>query len=89
MSSSSSLSNNIGDRSSFLGRGLCYCMKKVKTRTSWTKKNPGRRFASCPNSLNPKEDCEFFDWVDPELSPCYVSSGDVSFQLMVVLKWSM
>ena len=50
-SSYSSRSTNTGSWSSFIGQGMCCCRKKVKTHTSWTKENPGRRFNLCPDSL--------------------------------------
>ncbi|KAJ0830229.1 hypothetical protein HanPSC8_Chr15g0652821 [Helianthus annuus] len=31
---------------------LCWCGKEVALRTSWTVRNPGRRFISCPNLGN-------------------------------------
>ncbi|CAH1422106.1 unnamed protein product [Lactuca virosa] len=68
MSSSSSWSNN---RASFNLRDLCDCTKKLKTLTSWTKDNPGRRFEAFPNSMIPKLDCGYFQWVDPKLTPWY------------------
>ncbi|XP_062109439.1 uncharacterized protein LOC133820854 [Humulus lupulus] len=43
----------------------CCCQppKAMVVRTSWTTKNPGRRFASCINYKN--GGCSYFDWVDP------------------------
>ncbi|WOH00551.1 hypothetical protein DCAR_0519917 [Daucus carota subsp. sativus] len=29
------------------GSRLCYCNNVVRNRTSWTSKNPGRRFETC------------------------------------------
>ncbi|KAG8388721.1 hypothetical protein BUALT_Bualt02G0154800 [Buddleja alternifolia] len=37
----------------------CHCKKVVVIRTSWTKKNPGRRFYACEIGK-----CSFFDWED-------------------------
>nr|KAJ0207705.1 hypothetical protein LSAT_V11C500253620 [Lactuca sativa] len=32
-----------------------------------TRKNPGRHFIRCPNSLDTSKDCKFFVWVDEDL----------------------
>ncbi|KAL7603408.1 uncharacterized protein At4g04775 [Lactuca sativa] len=46
---------------------LCKCGEHPKIWTSTTKKNPGRHFIRCPNSLDSSKDCKFFVWVDEDL----------------------
>ncbi|KAK1354984.1 GRF-type domain-containing protein [Heracleum sosnowskyi] len=45
---------------------VCNCGMNARLRTSWTSKNPGKRFWSC---CKPKEvrQCNFFMWMDDEL----------------------
>ncbi|KAL0360354.1 UNVERIFIED_CONTAM: hypothetical protein Sradi_3719900 [Sesamum radiatum] len=57
--SSSSEATNNGDE-----EVLCYCGKRAKMRTSWTKDNPGRRFYNC--SIG-RGNCAFFAWEDPPI----------------------
>ncbi|KAL8230034.1 hypothetical protein R6Q57_014934 [Mikania cordata] len=45
---------------------FCGCGKEVVIRTSWTSRNPGRRFCSCPDQGS---NCSFITWVDPEMCP--------------------
>ncbi|CAH9100685.1 unnamed protein product [Cuscuta europaea] len=51
---------------------FCRCMNANGTRvkaplwTSWTDKNPGRRFHGCPNYE--KDGCGFFEWHDEPLT---------------------
>ncbi|KAB1215754.1 hypothetical protein CJ030_MR4G020416 [Morella rubra] len=62
--SSSSISSASETPVSFV---LCYCGIEAKMRTSWTEKNPGRRFFGCLRYglvMGPRC-CEFFEWVDP------------------------
>ncbi|PWA69662.1 zinc finger, GRF-type [Artemisia annua] len=41
------------------------CQAVCVIKTSWTNRNPGRRFYGCPHM-----DCNrFMDWVDPEMCP--------------------
>ncbi|GKD69503.1 gag-pol polyprotein [Tanacetum coccineum] len=40
----------------------------ARCRTSWTQRNPGRRFLGCPNYLDSLLNCNFFRWVDRPLS---------------------
>lgn len=46
-------------------RAKCDCEDVVGKWTSWSAKNPGRRFIGCPNFRNADKDCKYFDWVDP------------------------
>ncbi|KAI5661194.1 hypothetical protein M9H77_20517 [Catharanthus roseus] len=54
----------------------CYCGKVSVGRTSWTNKNPARRFASCGHSQvqffiffpHSCQRCDCFEWLEPELS---------------------
>ncbi|KAK1362262.1 GRF-type domain-containing protein [Heracleum sosnowskyi] len=43
----------------------CFCGRRARLCTSWTLKNPGRRFFSC---ATPKESngCHFFQWFEEE-----------------------
>ncbi|KAL8197747.1 hypothetical protein R6Q57_024281 [Mikania cordata] len=45
---------------------FCGCGKEAVIRTSWTSRNPGRRFYSCPDQGS---NCSFITWVDPEMCP--------------------
>ncbi|KAL4591993.1 hypothetical protein LXL04_004970 [Taraxacum kok-saghyz] len=49
---------------------LCRVPRVAVRRTSWSERNPGRRFYNCPLSLMPG-DCKFFDWCDPPLNTHY------------------
>ncbi|KAK1428087.1 hypothetical protein QVD17_16915 [Tagetes erecta] len=40
---------------------FCHCGKDATTRTSWTLKNPGRRFYACASQV---ARCGFFEWLD-------------------------
>ncbi|KMT06315.1 hypothetical protein BVRB_7g159980 [Beta vulgaris subsp. vulgaris] len=44
----------------------CHCTLPVARRTSWTEKNPGRRFMSCKFYEHETEwrGCGFFRWID-------------------------
>ncbi|KAL1805003.1 hypothetical protein ACET3Z_028071 [Daucus carota] len=46
----------------------CFCGGRVRMKTSWTEKNPGRRFISCPRRKVDGQGCKFFEWIDPELN---------------------
>ncbi|KAL8224509.1 hypothetical protein R6Q57_019984 [Mikania cordata] len=41
---------------------FCWCGKVAIVRTSWTDKNPGRRFYLCPDKGS---NCRFIRWLDP------------------------
>ncbi|PWA40627.1 hypothetical protein CTI12_AA563160 [Artemisia annua] len=40
----------------------CLCNKPCVLRCSWTPRNPGRRFLTCPRIGG--TECNFFDWFD-------------------------
>ena len=40
----------------------CPCGKSTKMVTSWTSRNPGRRYAVCADG-----GCDFWDWIDGEM----------------------
>ncbi|PWA95313.1 zinc finger, GRF-type [Artemisia annua] len=42
----------------------CWCGQTAVVRTSWTNRNPGRRFYGC---------CDFIDWYDPPMCARSVS----------------
>lgn len=44
----SSESGDSVNRASQVNVELCYCGVAAKLRTSWTDRNPGRRFVGCP-----------------------------------------
>ncbi|KAL4559784.1 hypothetical protein LXL04_031930 [Taraxacum kok-saghyz] len=70
--SSSSNGSRIGGHARARRVGLrttCYCEDPVGKWTSWSIKNPGRRFIGCPNFRDKDKDCKYFDWIDPPL-PC-------------------
>ncbi|PWA74705.1 zinc finger, GRF-type [Artemisia annua] len=39
---------------------ICDCGKQTTIKTSWTNRNPGRRFYCCPS-------CGFIGWTDPPM----------------------
>nr|XP_043613573.1 uncharacterized protein LOC122585513 isoform X1 [Erigeron canadensis] len=43
---------------------FCWCGKQAILRTSWTDRNPGRRFYACPKEGSK---CRFIGWHDPEM----------------------
>ncbi|KAI3701432.1 hypothetical protein L6452_26498 [Arctium lappa] len=43
---------------------VCHCGLFATIRTSWTTKNPGRRFYGCPRKVSR---CDFFSWYDQQL----------------------
>nr|KAJ0228174.1 hypothetical protein LSAT_V11C100031460 [Lactuca sativa] len=43
---------------------LCFCGNVVVVRTSWTSRNPGHRFYTCPKMGSR---CGFLGWVDPPM----------------------
>ncbi|KAL4565734.1 hypothetical protein LXL04_029837 [Taraxacum kok-saghyz] len=49
----------------------CYCGLSAPFSTSWSDKNPGRRYFGCQYWPNTKEDCGFFEWYDDEVSEWY------------------
>ncbi|XP_041017100.1 uncharacterized protein LOC121259539 [Juglans microcarpa x Juglans regia] len=58
-SQSSSLVNDFVMESS-----ICWCGLKTPLKTSYTKKNPGRRFFVCRKYNTGDASCEFFIWAD-------------------------
>ncbi|WOH00903.1 hypothetical protein DCAR_0520279 [Daucus carota subsp. sativus] len=42
----------------------CFCGRRARICTSWTLKNPGRRFYKCG-----MEGCHFFEWFEEDFSP--------------------
>ncbi|KAI7725044.1 LOW QUALITY PROTEIN: hypothetical protein M8C21_007003, partial [Ambrosia artemisiifolia] len=42
----------------------CRCEREAIVRTSWTSKNPGRRFYSCP--IKASQCGGFLGWVEPD-----------------------
>ncbi|KAL4590330.1 hypothetical protein LXL04_003258 [Taraxacum kok-saghyz] len=68
--SSSSNGSRIGGRARERrvgSRATCYIEDPAGKWTSWSTKNPGRRFIDCPNFRDKDKDCKYFDWVDPPL----------------------
>nr|XP_027060935.1 uncharacterized protein LOC113687547 [Coffea arabica] len=41
---------------------VCRCEKETRVITSWTSKNPGRRFAVCAEGC-----CGYWAWIDEEM----------------------
>ena len=41
-------------------------------KTSWTSKNPGRRFIGCRNWRS-KTSCGFFDWIYPDSTQSWIT----------------
>ncbi|XP_042752055.1 uncharacterized protein At4g04775-like [Lactuca sativa] len=50
------------------GVDLCKCNEEASIFTSWTAKNPGRRFYGCPNYKDESMNCKYFTWIDDELT---------------------
>ncbi|XP_019183765.1 PREDICTED: uncharacterized protein LOC109178688 [Ipomoea nil] len=46
----------------------CECGNELVIRTSWTDRNPGRRFFHCSESPG-RKGCGFFEWTDPPMCP--------------------
>nr|XP_043615939.1 uncharacterized protein LOC122587839 [Erigeron canadensis] len=69
-SASSTTNNRLSSSSRRRKSGVCNCNppQRLKEFTSWTRRNPNRRFLGC-RSYNASRAgyCEYFDWVDPEL----------------------
>nr|XP_043614398.1 uncharacterized protein LOC122586478 [Erigeron canadensis] len=65
------------------GERLCYCGFRINPRTSWTRKNPGRRFLSCP-IVDDKRKCQLYQFLDEGLPTQYYK--DLVFQLHNKLK---
>ncbi|KAL8250322.1 hypothetical protein R6Q59_034015 [Mikania micrantha] len=63
MSASSSSSSRFRGSYVTSSNVICYCGSSTFIRTSWTDKNPGRRFHCCNGK------CGFVSWVDPETCP--------------------
>ncbi|XP_074373847.1 uncharacterized protein LOC141714213 [Apium graveolens] len=53
--------------SSSVNRVICDCGLNALIRTLWTNKNPGRRFWSCQKNKDERS-CNFFMWIDDEMS---------------------
>ncbi|KAL4554012.1 hypothetical protein LXL04_039871 [Taraxacum kok-saghyz] len=49
----------------------CYCGLSAPFSTSWSDKNPRRRYFGCKYWPDSKEDCCFFEWYDDEVSEWY------------------
>ncbi|PWA42576.1 zinc finger, GRF-type [Artemisia annua] len=45
---------------------VCTCGKPAVVKTSWTNRNPGRRFFGCPTIGS---NCPFLGWLDPPMCP--------------------
>jgi len=60
--------------SSISGQELrrCFCGDVAKVCTSWTSKNPGRRFIGCPNYKSGRG-CNYFSWIEPRVPDWYAS----------------
>ncbi|KAK9074546.1 hypothetical protein SSX86_007144 [Deinandra increscens subsp. villosa] len=43
---------------------FCWCGDEAIIRTSWTTRNPGRRFYGCPRTAST---CRFIGWYDPQM----------------------
>ena len=43
---------------------VCHCGAPALVKTSWTSKNPGRRFYGCPRKVSR---CDFFCWYDQQM----------------------
>ncbi|XP_059663466.1 uncharacterized protein LOC132309136 [Cornus florida] len=50
-------------------RMYCYYGLKTLIKTSYTNRNPGRKFYGCPNYPSPT--CDFHMWEDEEVSDYY------------------
>ncbi|KAL4583623.1 hypothetical protein LXL04_008203 [Taraxacum kok-saghyz] len=61
----------------------CSCGDVAGFWTSWTIKNPRRRFFGCPNFMDDERDCGYFRWVDPPLPNKWYK--DHMFNLGVIL----
>ncbi|KAL8040561.1 hypothetical protein ABFX02_10G106700 [Erythranthe guttata] len=44
----------------------CFCGNMLVQRTSWTERNPGRRYNTCIKYKEPSG-CNFFAWIDPPM----------------------
>ncbi|KAJ9542022.1 hypothetical protein OSB04_028528 [Centaurea solstitialis] len=75
---SSSSSHRIRSSRSEIDDGLCFCGDPLVLKTSWTSRNPGRRFLSCPN-YGTSHECNKFKWMDVQLPNQYYK--DVFFNL--------
>jgi len=60
----------------------CYCGMKTYLRTSWTDKNPGRRFFGCAQ-YGKGQHCKYFEWFEPRLCE---RGGKLVFELRVRIK---
>ncbi|WOH11753.1 hypothetical protein DCAR_0831244 [Daucus carota subsp. sativus] len=45
----------------------CFCGRRARVFTSWTLKNPGRRFYTCATPKN--NGCHYFEWFAEEFCP--------------------
>ncbi|KAJ9544004.1 hypothetical protein OSB04_023711 [Centaurea solstitialis] len=75
---SSSSSHGIRSSRSEIDDGLCLCGDPLVLKTSWTHRNPGRRFFSCPN-YGTSHECKKFKWMDVQLPNQYYK--DLLFNL--------
>lgn len=62
---SSSLTGSVNRRA--VVRTKCHCGDDFGMWTSWTPRNPGRRFVGCRNFKDKTKDCKYFAWIDPPL----------------------
>ncbi|CAI9261023.1 unnamed protein product [Lactuca saligna] len=46
---------------------MCYCGDRAGMWTSWTRKNPGRRFFGCRNYMDEEKNYGYFHCIDPPL----------------------
>jgi hypothetical protein len=60
----------------------CYCGMKTYLRTSWTRKNPGRRFFGCAR-YGKGPNCKYFEWFEPRICE---RGGEVVYELRVKIK---
>ncbi|XP_027184261.1 uncharacterized protein LOC113782579 [Coffea eugenioides] len=44
---------------------ICGCGLSTIVKTSWTPRNPGRRYAECPLA----QGCKYWKWIDEEMCP--------------------
>ncbi|KAL4313079.1 hypothetical protein GQ457_01G010190 [Hibiscus cannabinus] len=49
------------------GIPLCHCGLPTEMKTSWTTRNPGRRFFGCKNH-GKRKSCRFMSWYDPPMT---------------------
>ncbi|KAK3444659.1 hypothetical protein EUGRSUZ_A00901 [Eucalyptus grandis] len=59
--------SNFSRQSEGEGERLCFCGLPSPRRTSWTRRNPGRRFYGCARYREGSK-CKYFEWVDAKFS---------------------